>query len=284
MNKARESVVRLDSVEDGAWYTFEDDVLAMLPGQSDRELVVRLDSVEDGARYTFEDGVLAMLPGQSDRYSCVDRLAPGHKRLWRCKQLLNMEAYRLYAGSIMNIDHSLGILNDILNVFSNIPKNSSGSITEWHRALTKGESALPKRVTIWAQSNISSEDAGVGTILELESHISGRGGGASARSTELQPRPNRFGEWHKASTKAQCAPPNIVESPAWLKSLGRASLGSKLSVELWQVAELPPRLISSLTQKSQPKMLEWVQFWNLTQTFSATVVALRREPQSFDQG
>ncbi|KAJ7234710.1 hypothetical protein C8J57DRAFT_1249060 [Mycena rebaudengoi] len=71
-----------------------------------------------------------------------------------------------------------------------MPQNSPGSITEWHRALTKGESALPKRVTSWAQSNISSEDAGVGTILELEPDISGRGGGASARSTELQPRLN----------------------------------------------------------------------------------------------
>ncbi|KAJ7244213.1 hypothetical protein C8J57DRAFT_1242926 [Mycena rebaudengoi] len=27
-----------------------------------------------------------------------------------------------------------------------------------------------------------------------------------------------FGGWHRASTKAECAPPNIVESPAWVKS------------------------------------------------------------------
>ncbi|KAJ7245969.1 hypothetical protein C8J57DRAFT_1523843 [Mycena rebaudengoi] len=72
------------------------------------ESVVRLDSVEDGAWYTFKDDVLAMLPGQSDRYGRVDRLTPGHKRLWRGKQLLTTEAYRLYAGSIMTIDHSLG--------------------------------------------------------------------------------------------------------------------------------------------------------------------------------
>ncbi|KAJ7261960.1 hypothetical protein C8J57DRAFT_1232095 [Mycena rebaudengoi] len=66
-----------------------------------------------------------------------------------------------------------------------MPQNSPGSITEWHRALTKGESALPKRVTSWPQSNISSEDAGVGKILELEPDISGRGGGALLGSKVL---------------------------------------------------------------------------------------------------
>jgi hypothetical protein len=42
--------------------------------------------------------------------------------------------------------------------------------------------------------------------------------------------------------------------------------------------------VSSFIQKSQPKILEWVQFWNLSQTSLVEVVELRREPQSFDQG
>ncbi|KAJ7263521.1 hypothetical protein C8J57DRAFT_1231385 [Mycena rebaudengoi] len=86
-----------------------------------------------------------------------------------------------------------------------MPQNSPGSITEWHRALTKGESALPKRVTSWPQSNISSEDAG---------------------------RWWSFGEKHRASTKAECALLNIVGSPAWLKNLCGDSLGSKVLAEL----------------------------------------------------
>jgi hypothetical protein len=42
-----------------------------------------------------------------------------------------------------------------------------------------------------------------------------------------------FGKKHRASTMAECAPPNIVQSPAWLKNLGGASVRS---------TELPPRL------------------------------------------
>jgi hypothetical protein len=42
--------------------------------------------------------------------------------------------------------------------------------------------------------------------------------------------------------------------------------------------------VSSLTPKSQPKMLEWGHFWNLSQTSPAEVVELRREAQGFDQG
>jgi hypothetical protein len=42
--------------------------------------------------------------------------------------------------------------------------------------------------------------------------------------------------------------------------------------------------VSSLTQKSQLKKLEWVQFWNLSQTSLVEVVELRRVAQSFGQG
>ncbi|KAJ7234558.1 hypothetical protein C8J57DRAFT_1249117 [Mycena rebaudengoi] len=122
-----------------------------------------------------------------------------------------------------------------------MPQNSPGSITKWHRALTKGESALPKRVTSWAQSNISSEDAGVGTILELEPDISGRGGGASTRSTELQPRLNvpcqtswGLQRGSKISAEIRLAQKsrrsfglNVLCQTWW-----SLQLGSKLSVEL----------------------------------------------------
>ncbi|KAJ7262003.1 hypothetical protein C8J57DRAFT_1232141 [Mycena rebaudengoi] len=122
----------------------------------------------------------------------------------------------------------------------------------------------------------------------------------------------RFGEWHKASTKAECAPPNSVESPAWLENLGRAlarcpELQPRLNVPcrtLWSlqldsriqakdagvgtILELEPDTSGggggALTQKLQPKMLEWVQFWNLSQTSPVEVVKLRGEAQSFDQG
>jgi hypothetical protein len=42
--------------------------------------------------------------------------------------------------------------------------------------------------------------------------------------------------------------------------------------------------VSTLTQKSQLKKLEWVQFWNLSQTSPVEVVELWRVAQSFDQG
>jgi hypothetical protein len=42
--------------------------------------------------------------------------------------------------------------------------------------------------------------------------------------------------------------------------------------------------VSSLIQKSQARVLEWVQFWNLSQTSLVEVVELQRVAESFDQG
>jgi hypothetical protein len=95
---------------------------------------------------------------------------------------------------------------------------------------------------LWSRqldSKIAAEDVGVGTILELEPDISGRGGGVSARSTELRPRLNVL-----------------------CRTLWSLQLDSKIPAEV-----------------------EWVQFWNLSQTSLAEVVEeLRREAQSFEQG
>ncbi|KAJ7245967.1 hypothetical protein C8J57DRAFT_1241754 [Mycena rebaudengoi] len=51
------------------------------------------------------------------------------------------------------------------------------------------------------------------------------------------------GEKHRALTKAECAPPNIVESPAWLKNVRGASLDSKIPAKdagVGTILELEP--------------------------------------------
>ncbi|KAJ7275683.1 hypothetical protein C8J57DRAFT_1504992 [Mycena rebaudengoi] len=80
---------------------------------------------------------------------------------------------------------------------------------------------------------------------------------------EQQQRWWSLGEQPRASTKAECAPPNIVGSPAWLKHLcGDSASGTKLR----------PRL-NVLRQT----------LWSL-QPGSKISAELRRDAQSFDQG
>ncbi|KAJ7229729.1 hypothetical protein C8J57DRAFT_1251762 [Mycena rebaudengoi] len=178
------------------------------------------------------------------------------------------------------------------------------------RASTKAECVPP---------NFEPKIAGVGTILELEPDIFSGGGGASARGrastkTEFSSLAKKsggsfasslgqksrwsFGKWHRASTKAECALPNIMESPAWLKTLewhkasteaecalpntvespdwlktlGGASHGSKILAELRRVAR------ASINTESAPPNLVELPAW------PKNSAELRRVAQSFDQG
>ncbi|KAJ7263522.1 hypothetical protein C8J57DRAFT_1513020 [Mycena rebaudengoi] len=72
-----------------------------------------------------------------------------------------------------------------------------------------------------------------------------------------------LGEQPRASTKAECAPPNIVGSPAWLKHLCRDSASG---------TKLRPRL-NVLHQT----------LWNLQPGLKISA-ELRRDAQSFNQG
>ncbi|KAJ7229733.1 hypothetical protein C8J57DRAFT_1251767 [Mycena rebaudengoi] len=118
---------------------------------------------------------------------------------------------------------------------------------------------LGSKVCLQLDLKIPAKDAGVGTILELEPDISG--GVSSLHQTSQQ----SFGEWHKALTKAEFS--SLRQTSRW--SFGKWHRPSTK-------AECAKHCgVSSLTQKSQLKMLEW--------TSPAEVLELRQEAQRFDQ-